>query len=313
MRARSPLAAMAVNGSMQAGESTLLGSLLARQFQVKASAETPPVGVEAAAAGKEDAAFPALLEGLVGVHVQNGAANFGLPAIADRVAALTLPGSLLARQFQAKASAETPPVGAEAPFAGKEDAALPALFEGLAGGFAAADAASPAAALLARGESLPAGHVRSSGGHTRGKFTESERPIARTGRVRLPDKAEPDIDLVTVRPMDAKPAVPEVKPAAQLVASLAVPEPQIAEAGTVRESARTAHHGAAGAAGSRDQSRDPEDSTNGSNARQREDASHRGSHSSAARRRNPEESTRPAACGRGARAFRRHTHGKRAT
>ena len=214
---------------------TLLGSLLARQFQVKASAETPPVGVEAAAAGKEDAAFPALLEGLVGVHVQNGAANFGLPAIADRVAALTLPGSLLARQFQAKASAETPPVGAEAPFAGKEDAALPALFEGLAGGFAAADAASPAAALLARGESLPAGHVRSSGGHTRGKFTESERPIARTGRVRLPDKAEPDIDLVTVRPMDAKPAVPEVKPAAQLVASLAVPEPQIAEAGAAAE------------------------------------------------------------------------------
>ena len=126
------------------------------------------------------------------------------------MAALTLPGSLLARLFHAKASAEAPAAATQPTAAGTGDAAFPALLEGLVGEQAA-------------------GQERNSGGHTRGKFTGLERLIARPGRVRLPDKDETDADLVTVRSMEGKPVVPEVRQAIPHEPSPVVPGPQIVE------------------------------------------------------------------------------------
>uniref|UniRef100_Q01PQ7 Uncharacterized protein n=1 Tax=Solibacter usitatus (strain Ellin6076) TaxID=234267 RepID=Q01PQ7_SOLUE len=151
------------------------------------------------------------------------------------MAALTLPGSLLAQPFHAKASAEGPVTGTHSPAEGKGDAAFPSLLEGLVGEHAAAASGSAADALAGSGEKLPAGQKRNSGNHTRGKFTELERLIARTGRVRLPEKDASQTDIVSVRSTDGEPAVPEVKQAAQRVAAPVVTESQTTEAGAPAE------------------------------------------------------------------------------
>jgi len=138
--------------------------------------------------------------------------RFGLrAAIADRVAALTFPGSILARLFLAKTSVEGPGGGTEPVAVGKGTAAaFPALLEGLVG-----EPAAPAA--IVHDERLPAGQGRHSGGHAGGKFTELERLIAQTGKVRPSEEGIQDADIIAVQTPNGNRAVPEAGQVAQAV------------------------------------------------------------------------------------------------